>query len=468
MTQQIDKVTWLAEPADDDLGSSSPPEVHRPVQYLGSKLRVLPMLRKIIAEGGSEQGVVWDAFTGSSVVAQAIAADGNQVFASDTLASSVTFAKAALGVERGEECAEDQLHLILQVSKQDLDFHAWRPFLRLEQEYVTAGDGASLLVAEAELPQRWRRTSGDAALPPDLKAAFDFVDDMAARRAPSSAGLISATYAGTYFGLRQALRLDALRGAINSLASTQQITPWVSHVALTALCTAASKAVFSAGKHFAQPHKVHNGKDLSFHAKRIVQDRRVDIDVVFAQAFHAVVASSRPSSEGHGASVMQTEAATVEDLTRRGVKTVYADPPYTAQQYSRFYHLLETLVSGIPPKLQQFRGAVTSGLYPEDRYKSPFCSRLRAPAAFQHLITTSAAAGARLVLSYSGSSEGSRGNARTVAMDFLVEIVEKAYGAPNVKVLPANVRYRQFNHSSAEVAGRDDPEYVIVGEVSAR
>lgn len=468
MTQETHPGPGLLETNIAESYAAIPQSVNRPVQYLGSKLRVLPLLQDIIGVGGPDTGVVWDAFTGSSVVAQAVAGVGHRVLASDVLSSSVTFAKAALGIDRsGDEGEDAQMRLLLDESRSVFFARGWKPFLDAEEQHLEAGDGVGLLQAGANLPQRWRNASVNEAASSDLRDSFDAVQQSAHNGTPSCSGLLSATYAGTYFGLKQALRLEAIRSAIGELSSAGQISPWVTHVSLTALCTAASKAVFSAGKHFAQPHRVHAGKDITFHSRRVLEDRRVDIDATFASAFCDVVRSSRPGGEGHSAIAMGTGEATAEGLRQRDIRTVYADPPYTAQQYSRFYHLLETLIVGTPPKLQLVKGVVTSGLYPEDRFKSAYCSRVQAPVAFEHLIGISASARARLVLSYSGSSTGSTGNARTVSMEWLVEKVRQAYGAPNVTVERVNVRYRQFNHSSVEIAGRDDPEYVIVGDVHA-
>ena len=144
-----------------------------------------------------------------------------------------------------------------------------------------------------------------------------------------------------------------------------------------------------------------------------------------------------------------------------GVGVVYADPPYTAQQYSRFYHVLEALVECVPAKLQEVRGSVTRGLYPEGRYLSPFCSKTKAAPALGALALTSAKAGANLLLSYSGSVSASTGNARSIPLSAVVSTVEEAYGSGAVSVRRLPLRYRQFNHSSARVPNRNDPEFLV-------
>lgn len=429
--------------------------VYRPVQYLGSKLRTLTAVRSAIGAGLGPQ-TVWEPFSGSSIVGQSLAADGNQIVAWDALRSGATFAQALLGAGRdddddGDDGGRTFADRLLSLSRSLPVPDGWTPWLVAERAAIVKRDGPALLSIGEGLPQSWRGGSQG--------------------RVPQSPGpipaLLSETLAGTYFGLEQALRLERLRSAVDRAAERGRVTPWDRSVALTALCAAASAAVFSAGKHFAQPHRVHEGKDLRFHAQRALRDRAVDVDGVFARAVLDVRAAARPAGEGHHASCRRVEDASADDLRGWGVTAVYADPPYTAQQYSRYYHVLETLVSGDLPVLQRVQGQVTRGLYPEGRYLSPFCSRRQAPAAFRHLAEISSRAGARLVLSYSASASGETGNARTVSLPELVAHVRTAYPQNAVTVTELGFRYRQFNHQGSATPGRDDPEYLIIGEPDA-
>ena len=58
---------------------------------------------------------------------------------------------------------------------------------------------------------------------------------------------------------------------------------------------------------------------------------------------------------------------------------VYIDPPYNSRQYSRFYHLLETLVKWDKPKLYG------TALKPETENTSDYC-KAKAPDRFAELI----------------------------------------------------------------------------------
>lgn len=431
----------------------------RPVQFLGSKLRSLGPIGEAVGFVTPVGGRVWEPFSGSSVVSQSLASAGYSVWASDALLSSATFAHTLLGVARKEtlESALDAALNVAEVADQRAEAGAWASWLELEEGALANQDGAALLRMHDSLPQSWRSQGAD----PSLVALFDSVNAAAIRREATSKGLISATYAGTYFSLRQALDLEALRGVIDAVIPAKD--PWLRNALLTALCHAASLAVYSPGKHFAQPHRVSENKDLTFHAKRALSDRSIDIRQEFLAAARQIDFHTRHTKEGHYAERRLVSDVSSSDLRARDVRTVYADPPYTAQQYSRFYHLLETLTEGVPPILQRVKGSVTRGLYPEGRFLSPFSSRRQAPQAFQALMSAARDADANMIISYSDSVGKATGNARMVSLDDLVGWLCSAYGTTQVSVEQLDFRYRQFNHRDSEVPGREAPEYLIIG-----
>lgn len=427
----------------------------RPVQYLGSKLRALPEITEAIGELDS-QGTIWEPFTGSTVVAQALAANGHRVLAGDALRASAVFAEALLGVRRQMGSTITRLAARLANSATAGARAEFTDWLAAEHTALAERDGQRLLRLGERLPQRWRTSEQPAS------ALFERVESAARHSAPAFDGLLSATYAGTYFGINQAIELEELRAGIELVPD-----PWQRAGLLTALCHAASAAVFSPGKHFAQPHRIRDGKSLRFHTRRVLSDRSVDVRAAFLRAAACVDERARAGSERHGAEHTRAESLTAEGLRALGIGVVYADPPYTAQQYSRFYHLLETIVSGVPPRLQTAGGQVTRGLYPSGRYRSPYCSRRRAPDELSELARTAAESGAHLVLSYSTSSGATSGNARSVSLTELVSRVGAVYGPERVVVRPVELRYRQFNARAAEIAGRNDPEYLIIGRAGA-
>ena len=210
--------------------ATRPDGIWRPVQYLGSKLRALPAITSHVAELNPD-GAVWDAFTGSSVVAQAIAAVGLDVWATDTQRSSAVFAEALLGVNVTSSAADGLVQCVADLfSAPHPDEARWDTYRAAEDGLLDEGDYNGLVALYGSLPQRWRAS--------DVWSAY----------AP-----LASTFSGTYLSLRQAMALDAARHELRQLRATKNIDSWTYAAALTSLCHAASEAVHSAGKHFAQP-----------------------------------------------------------------------------------------------------------------------------------------------------------------------------------------------------------------------
>jgi adenine-specific DNA-methyltransferase len=79
-------------------------------------------------------------------------------------------------------------------------------------------------------------------------------------------------------------------------------------------------------------------------------------------------------------------------------RVVYVDPPYNTEQYSRFYHVLETLVRYDNPRLS------CKARYREGRFKSGFSYRGRVEVEFAELFKRCAqCCDADIVLSYSST-----------------------------------------------------------------
>jgi hypothetical protein len=295
------------------------------------------------------------------------------------------------------------------------------------------------------VPQIWRRKGAT----PALRGLF---------RKPHEA-LAATHYGGAYFGIGQAVEIDRIRAAI----ARAELGEWERDVLLTALLSAASECAFSPGKHFAQPHRIREDKDLSFLQKRVLKDRSLDVRALFADRLARILDVAAPARESHAAQRITLAELLDNPAPAAGVQLIYADPPYTAQQYSRFYHVLETLTTYQVPRLLRRRGRVTAGLYPAERYLSPFCSRQKAPQSFRDLMFLSRMLGAHLLLSYSASASGRTGNDRVIALEKLLQLCRREFGR-RVEVVELDHEYRQFNARGAAVDGRNDRELLIFCE----
>lgn len=188
---------------------------------------------------------------------------------------------------------------------------------------------------------------------------------------------LSRAYGGHYFGLWQSLWLDALRATVP--------TGGIRDVAIAALIEAASECSASPG-HTAQPFApTDSGLPHILNAwKRDVLSRTEKYFLATA-LLHAKEVGEAFVADA----VAQTAALTEEDL-------VFLDPPYSEVQYSRFYHVLESVAAGIV-------GDVSGvGRYPElaARPQSKFSCKSPALDEFDRLMLGVAASGAHALVTF--------------------------------------------------------------------
>lgn len=202
--------------------------------------------------------------------------------------------------------------------------------------------------------------------------------------------LFTITYAGSYLSLAQCIEIDSLRYAIDALLRTGRIAWDQRRWMLLALCQAMAKASTTTG-HFAQPMNVKNET-----AQRFVAQRRRSI----LHEWRAALSDCAPIGTRHWRErnrTFQSDAVTLLcDLAirRETPAVIYADPPYTADQYSRFYHLYETLLQ------YDYPTASGVGRYRSGRFVSDFSRAGGIARALEQLAGLSARLDSALVLSY--------------------------------------------------------------------
>jgi adenine-specific DNA-methyltransferase len=119
---------------------------------------------------------------------------------------------------------------------------------------------------------------------------------------------------------------------------------------------------------------------------------------------------------------------------------VYIDPPYNSRQYSRFYHLLETLVKWDKPKLYGV------AMKPEPENMSEYC-RKKAPKVFDDLINNLKAK--YIVVSYNNTYNSKSNSSRNkISFEEIIETLEKKG--------PTKILNKDHNHFNAGNTNFDD------------
>ena len=402
----------------------------RPIQYLGSKARLVDEIRRAVDEADPARGPLLDVFSGSGVVAATLGRD-RDVTAVDVqeyarVLGSALVAPARFGDGEVARLVAQACSTVDRLAATGLD--AVLAHERAATEALWRGDPEPLceVVEEGSIVVF---SCGEGPRAGALASALE-----RAATAPSDASLtMTRCYGGAYFGYHQALVLDALLAAVRALAPGAE-----RDTGLAAVLGAASECVTSVGSHFAQPVRPRDrdGRPKVPALRAVARRRERDVVAVFADRLRRLAAVP---GAAHAARVVRADYQAFLRAHDGPVGAVYADPPYTRDHYSRFYHVLETMARGDAPELSTVTiGGVTSlsrGLYRRDRHQSPFCIRSEVPGAFRALFAAVRRLGAPLVVSYSPYTSGTaaRPQPRLLTVTQVADLAAESFGSVEVR-----------------------------------
>lgn len=202
--------------------------------------------------------------------------------------------------------------------------------------------------------------------------------------------LFSEIYAGGYFSLSQSIEIDSLRYAADTLLKKNQISVEHHRWILLALAQALSKVANTTG-HVAQYIKIKESN-----IKLCVTQKKKSIWNEWLTSYDFIQPIGTKdwrlqNKAFHGCSLVLLDQ--LQNLTDKPA-IIYADPPYTADQYSRYYHIYETLFLYDYPEVKGI------GLYRTDRFRSNFSLKSEVKKAMTQLVSGSHQLGCDLILSY--------------------------------------------------------------------
>lgn len=212
--------------------------------------------------------------------------------------------------------------------------------------------------------------------------------------------LFSTYFPNTFFSLKQCLEVDSLRFAIEQMDNKRKRA-----VYLSCLMFAISKAVSSSG-HFAE-HLNHHS-DLS--SGLIMGQRKVSVLSQFLSKlsdFSNLYIQENWKNETYNYDYKIFIDKLHANDKLKEIDLIYIDPPYTSAQYSRFYHIPETLVKYDYPQITLDRSTLrpVKGRYRNDRHQSKFSQTAVVESAFREMFTIiSSKTKATLAISYSDNS----------------------------------------------------------------
>ena len=253
--------------------------------------------------------------------------------------------------------------------------------------------------------------------------------------ARGSETVVTRHFGGRYFSWEQAIDLDALLAQIHSVDRSYR------DFYLAVALVVASDAVNTVGKHFAQPIKLRDAKGFPKRhlMKQTLRDRALSVFDNYGACCESL-ATLRRTRGRHRA----VRSDYLDFLKSDGTPfaAVYADPPYTRDHYSRYYHVLETMALRDEPEVAtttiRSNGVprLSRGIYRLERHQSPFCIPTKAPGAFEHLFVGVAKRRIPLVLSYSPYQASARNRPRLLTIDQLLGIAKRHFN--EVELIPVD------------------------------
>lgn len=232
-------------------------------------------------------------------------------------------------------------------------------------------------------------------------------------------------YKDTYFSEKQCLEIDSIRYAIDFVEEIEEF-----NLFLTALMGAMCKVQSTPG-HFAQ----YMPKDH----KRILPLREMSVWNEFLIKCDDYCKIVKNNFNNQAFNMDYKELLKIVDL--KEVDTFYLDSPYSGEQYSRFYHILETVVKYDNPKV------AFKAKYREDRFMSDFCYKKSVENEFETIIEFCKKNNSNLVISYS--------NKGVIECKKLEDICKKYY--TNIEIKTYN-----YKHSTQGKGSNELLEYLYI------
>ena len=426
----------------------------RTLNYLGSKLRLLDFIEGNVLNVTKEGEGVCDLFAGSGCVSYKLS-NKFCVTSCDIQAYSRVITNALM---KDFHVTNLDIDVFLsEIAKEGSLYESFLPLITMEEEAIEHKNLEVLTdILEHGSVEVYSIEHNVSHITEQLQSVWD---NLKSNDLLDVRSLISRYYGGVYFSYRQAVWIDMILEVIN-----EYVTQDKRDLYLAALLSTASDIVDTVGKHFAQPIKARDSKGNIKKTvyNKAVKDKTIGVLDLYKEWFFRYL--TLPRSE-HDYCAMQGDYLECLRRLPNTVRTVYADPPYTRDHYSRFYHVLETITLRDSPELSttNIHGEthISNGIYRKDRHQSPFCIKSKAPEAFRSMFEIISKGERNLLLSYSPYDETKKTHPRVVTMQELITWAKEYF--LHVHVVSAGVfKHNKLNSSEHFLDASDEAEVLIV------
>lgn len=186
------------------------------------------------------------------------------------------------------------------------------------------------------------------------------------------------TYSSTYFSEKQCCDIDSIRYAIDKIKD-----PYRKSLYLFALMGAMCKVQSTPG-HFAQYMPATHSRIIPLQKMNLLEEFFSKCDCYTNLCF----------TDKENKSFNMDFHDLLNNVPLSNINTIYLDSPYTQEQYSRFYHVLETISKYDKPEVN-FKAK-----YRNDRFQSSFCYKGKVEDEFRSIFDFCKKNSTNLVISY--------------------------------------------------------------------
>lgn len=426
----------------------------RTLNYLGSKLRLLDFIEHHVLQLTKEGEGVCDLFAGSGCVSYKLS-EKFSVTSCDIQHYSTVICNALM---HHFKVTEGEIEAFINIISEESELiECFLPLINLEEDAINSKNLVVLTeILENGSVEVYNLEHRASFLNQNLQ---EVTNRLRQQNLMNKKSLISRYYGGIYFSYRQAAYIDIILENIG-----KNVAPENRDLYLAALLSTASDMADTVGKHFAQPIKARDPKGnikITVYNKA-VKDKTINVVDLYKDWLLRYFNLERSDNSF---TCFQGDYMDCLRNLPSSVKTVYADPPYTRDHYSRFYHVLETITLRDSPQLSttNIHGDchVSNGVYRKDRYQSPFCIKSQAPGTFKAMFDVVAKSGRNLLLSYSPYDTTKKTHPRVVTMEQLQNWA-KDYFAYVELVSAGAFKHNKLNSTEHFLDASDEAEVLIV------
>lgn len=417
------------------------------LNYQGSKKQLLDFIYNKSVEYIDENKAFMDIFSGSSAVGYAMKRNF-QIYSNDSELYSYNIAKALVENNTRLEIAPlfNNVRMNYNNNYENL-YEIFGKYLDEEQLLINNKNEEELVNFYKRYPCIWNKETEFKLFNGRIKT----ISDIQNYKSNIPFMLFTTYYANTYFGVQQSFDIDCIRYAIE--VEQNEI---IKSVLFSALFFAMKECVFSKDGHMAQPldKDKNSSKLLKIRSRSIMEKFEEKLLEFGTDDF--VISDKKNKTFNLDFNDLLKDKNTLNDLG-----FIYADPPYTDMQYSRYYHLLNTLVLYDYPQISLTRGVLSNGLYREGRFQSDLSKKSKATEQINELFRACKENKINIGLSFAYPQDPINQPTNRYTMDIskIIEIAELYYGKKNVKVEGLDYEHANNRNSSSKKV----IEYLILG-----